>query len=60
LLSCVFSLFAPQGLVQCLVGRTQLLPGLLAQSLAFIYLLAGILGAQILVDLIETWFEENV
>ncbi|AAB90987.1 MULTISPECIES: ferrous iron transport protein B [Archaeoglobus] len=29
-------------------------------SLAFIYLLAGILGAQILVDLIETWFEENV
>jgi ferrous iron transport protein B len=29
-------------------------------SLGFIYLLAGYLGAQILVDLIETWFEENV
>jgi ferrous iron transport protein B len=29
-------------------------------SLAFIYLLAGYVGAQILVDLIETWYEENV
>ncbi|WP_202320635.1 ferrous iron transport protein B [Archaeoglobus neptunius] len=29
-------------------------------SLAFIYLLAGYVGAQILVDFIETWFENNV
>lgn len=29
-------------------------------SLAFIYLLAGYIGAQILVDFIETWFEENI
>ncbi len=29
-------------------------------SLAFIYLLAGYIGAQILVDFVETWFEESI
>lgn len=29
-------------------------------SLAFIYFLAGYIGAQVLVDFIETWFEDNI